>query len=519
MAQTESFALESERTIARLVQSTCQSKAQAPMLGPPVFNEALSPPFVAVHLDYENPRIDDLRRELRENAEYYCVDFLDLIDFSTSGESGERLRFKFPKNGVTYVDRLSGSESDFDWKFGDSGVLIKGCTISSGYDETNDQQHLNIVMQLNWNPESDHRDIDQFFFCLHLFADEKGELSEFTRSHIYPPDVRPSKNGVVDWDEWMISFHGRMWEDYADWWRDALSDDDLPKKGKENLEGLISQVEKSKTWLYDGQIGEIFEMTRLMAFLPDYVDFMYDLVEEERRPVGGVERTSHRHGRVKKVIAFPEYRIIKSVKVRVEESSEGKTATRSWTAPSHSFVIRGHWRIHSNPEWVGHDPEGNEILGRTWVSSFRKGADFDELEEERHLVERDPNVVVKIKQTLAFGRDSIKAAELSPQPESEIWPTGSVEDPEVAIEASDHEDGEKPSAEWRFEERRKLSAGLRYLILRRDGFRCVLCGRNAPDDRVTLEVDHIRPIVKWGRTEVDNLRTLCRDCNRGRVGQ
>lgn len=64
-------------------------------------------------------------------------------------------------------------------------------------------------------------------------------------------------------------------------------------------------------------------------------------------------------------------------------------------------------------------------------------------------------------------------------------------------------------------ERDKMTPGLRYNILRRDGFRCRLCGRTA-EDGVTLEVDHIVPISKGGLTEESNLRTLCKDCNRGK---
>ena len=56
---------------------------------------------------------------------------------------------------------------------------------------------------------------------------------------------------------------------------------------------------------------------------------------------------------------------------------------------------------------------------------------------------------------------------------------------------------------------------MRYNVLKRDNFRCQICGRSAQDG-VTLEVDHIIPISKGGKTEYSNLRTLCKDCNRGK---
>ena len=64
-------------------------------------------------------------------------------------------------------------------------------------------------------------------------------------------------------------------------------------------------------------------------------------------------------------------------------------------------------------------------------------------------------------------------------------------------------------------ERSKLNASLRYDVLKRDNFRCVICGRSAADG-VTLHVDHIKPVSKGGKTELNNLRTLCDYCNLGK---
>lgn len=64
-------------------------------------------------------------------------------------------------------------------------------------------------------------------------------------------------------------------------------------------------------------------------------------------------------------------------------------------------------------------------------------------------------------------------------------------------------------------ERAKMSNSLRYDILRRDGFRCQICGATQ-EDGVKLHVDHIIPVAKGGKTEYGNLRTLCEECNRGK---
>ncbi len=45
--------------------------------------------------------------------------------------------------------------------------------------------------------------------------------------------------------------------------------------------------------------------------------------------------------------------------------------------------------------------------------------------------------------------------------------------------------------------------------------KCQICGRSAKDGAI-LHIDHIIPISKGGRTEIDNLRTLCQSCNLGK---
>ena len=111
-------------------------------------------------------------------------------------------------------------------------------------------------------------------------------------------------------------------------------------------------------------------------------------------------------------------------------------------------------------------------------------------------------MVIKLKQPLSYARDVIKSHEATKQ--------------ETAIPedlAGDH--ASKPSKEWMYQERIKLTAGLRWIILKRDDFRCCKCGRSA-EDGAKLHVDHISPIEKWGKTEESNLTTLCRDCNLGK---
>ena len=64
---------------------------------------------------------------------------------------------------------------------------------------------------------------------------------------------------------------------------------------------------------------------------------------------------------------------------------------------------------------------------------------------------------------------------------------------------------------------RNINLRLRYKVLKRDNFKCSICGRSpANDSNIELHVDHIIPYSRGGETILDNLRTLCSDCNLGK---
>lgn len=65
-------------------------------------------------------------------------------------------------------------------------------------------------------------------------------------------------------------------------------------------------------------------------------------------------------------------------------------------------------------------------------------------------------------------------------------------------------------------ERDKMSSALRFKILKRDGYRCQICGAPASEKGIRLEVDHKIAISQGGKTEEANLWVLCFDCNRGK---
>jgi hypothetical protein len=66
----------------------------------------------------------------------------------------------------------------------------------------------------------------------------------------------------------------------------------------------------------------------------------------------------------------------------------------------------------------------------------------------------------------------------------------------------------------------KMSKEKRFAILRRDGFRCCICGlRASEDENLVLHVDHRLPRAAGGTDDEENLWTLCQDCNLGKSDQ
>lgn len=76
----------------------------------------------------------------------------------------------------------------------------------------------------------------------------------------------------------------------------------------------------------------------------------------------------------------------------------------------------------------------------------------------------------------------------------------------------------KGRIQWSFKlnkvRRKPINARIRFQVLHRDNYKCLLCGATA--ETSVLEVDHIIPINKGQDDSIENLRTLCHECNRGR---
>ena len=69
----------------------------------------------------------------------------------------------------------------------------------------------------------------------------------------------------------------------------------------------------------------------------------------------------------------------------------------------------------------------------------------------------------------------------------------------------------------RHKTQRTINWRLRFIVMRRDNFKCKNCGRSpATDPSIILHVDHIKAWTNGGETILENLQTLCSVCNIGK---
>ncbi len=72
---------------------------------------------------------------------------------------------------------------------------------------------------------------------------------------------------------------------------------------------------------------------------------------------------------------------------------------------------------------------------------------------------------------------------------------------------------ECPLRDYHSKNQRKLvTPALRKKIMERDNYTCQICGKYMPDE-VGLQIDHIIPVSKGGKSVSSNLRVLCSKCN------
>jgi len=136
---------------------------------------------------------------------------------------------------------------------------------------------------------------------------------------------------------------------------------------------------------------------------------------------------------------------------------------------------------------------------------------FDNLVEVWTHIGRQPRLAEITSRTSSISGDTYRRRFGSWRKALEafvLWANQTEQMPPLEIEAQTAQRHRTP---------RRINDRLRFLVMRRDNFKCRITGRSpATDPSVVLEVDHIIPWDKGGETEFDNLQTLAKNVNIGK---
>lgn len=452
-------------------------------------------------------------RLLQTNREYYKIEFQDFLDFATSANHPTPGISTYADQTAVFYEQLSLPQNDkrevhATWTSEGQkyGLSINDAAIAR------DRVFVTVLMRFtvltldNRNvPEGDKPAYGTAIGLGNGEYVECGATIQFAPESISKTDSQMGPLGEWERAMWWPSQPGdEEWRfvnsgEYTSTILEELESDKAQQSfSSASLTKLREQIGQTHS-----EFGVYFEIARLGLLLPRYVDFMYDLVVTEKREVGRhrLPKRPQRGNKKSKPVDKVIYKVINSIRVIRPASATKSDVYRQWVAPSYSFLVRGHWRKFPDPSQIGRDASGHPIVGKTWIRDFQKYKQKEFGEGLERGGDRNPAVVVGIKQTLAHAREILKTEDNTSCLQPNVVPPST----------------ERPSREWVANERAKLTAALRYLVLRRDKFRCCLCGKNATDENfVKLEVDHRVPVSKWGKTEESNLHTVCRECNRGK---
>jgi HNH endonuclease len=163
------------------------------------------------------------------------------------------------------------------------------------------------------------------------------------------------------------------------------------------------------------------------------------------------------------------------------------------------------WSAYTH--WVGWaDPERRQEIREASLVRASHVADMWKMNGESYVV---VNTTAQLSVYIRLGGNGLVEQQVAQAHLADvIGPGACVRSGEMGFRAvdsiSEHEFKRAPTPKQRMR------------VLKRDQFRCRICGRRSSDYvDVELHVHHIRPWGKGGLTEDINLITLCHTCHRG----
>ena len=453
-------------------------------------------------------------RVLHQRRKYYKFDPEDFLDFATSELGSMPVLGEFEFNTLAFYEGIGGVPAvPLLTKDSERGLSLVDCVIARR--DPFVSVTARFIRQVKdastgqWrHPEKWEEGGAWRGITIILVPEKPGK---------HAPTVRAKAPLALTWYEGAFEppcledAEWRFWQngDYVDF---VLAESERTQDGTVD-DRIAAQIREGRARLLSENAEEL-ALARLCFALPAYFRFMVDLVETDHIPIVKDHGSAvQARGKARKAADSDiQYRVVRSVRILRPVTEDTDTSSRrAYSPPSYAFGVRGHWRVYEDSTTKGSDGLGNVVFGRTWVRDYVKGMGREEFAAGLAPVVVEPKTIIYVKQSVAYAKQLVAATAVK---DRSTLATSVTRGPDV-IKKRDASD--VPSVEWKANERRKLTAALRYLILRRDGFRCCLCGASQADDPgIRLEVDHKLPVANWGQTIESNLWTLCRGCNGGK---
>lgn len=125
-------------------------------------------------------------------------------------------------------------------------------------------------------------------------------------------------------------------------------------------------------------MGAVWEVAKTLILLPSYLLARVDVVRTEERPTQlGTELKSSLKAKRAVEQAVPASRVLLRCisAIRVIRETPVSLEGRSYHPPAFQVPVDGFWRHFTDPTREGHDENGNEVLGRTWVRAHLRHKD------------------------------------------------------------------------------------------------------------------------------------------------
>jgi 5-methylcytosine-specific restriction endonuclease McrA len=220
---------------------------------------------------------------------------------------------------------------------------------------------------------------------------------------------------------------------------------------------------------------------------------------------------------------FPLTRGQSPIRLRFDEFVDSKSKFDRFDL--HSFTIRC---VLEREEWVASEIEARwtpVALHDAYVAEFERlalhlGASGDDRLTPGRFAKTESRLFTRRKLPYPMPVARVRSTVRYTSPKGRNSYSKSLEWNFTNLRAGLHSgreqrDEQSTAAYLRKQERAKMTDRLRMQILRRDDFRCQMCGASRGEG-AQLHVDHIRPVSRGGLTVLENLQALCRPCNMGK---